>query len=84
MEISIIDILWYLSLLLSEILGRYELYSKSPSSSSHTQPIFILIVDDELDINLSLKISLQDIGFQVDAFDDPILALDNFKILLTK
>ena len=63
-------------LLLSEISGRYELHAQS---SSHTQPIFILIVDDEPDINLLLKICLENNGFQVDAFDDPILALDNFK-----
>ena len=43
------------------------------------RPIFILIVDDEPDINLLLKICLENNDFQVDAFDDPILALDNFK-----
>src|SRR5919198_4216739 len=39
----------------------------------------IFVVDDEPDINLSLKIALEENGFQVDAFDDPIVALDNFK-----
>ena len=43
------------------------------------RPIFILIVDDEPDINLLFKICLENNGFQVDTFDDPILALDNFK-----
>ena len=36
-------------------------------------------INDEPDINLLLKIWLESNGFQVDAFDDPILALDNFK-----
>src|ERR671931_2739122 len=39
----------------------------------------ILIVDNEPDINLSLKIFLEENGFQVDTFDDPIIALDNFR-----
>jgi two-component system, OmpR family, response regulator ChvI len=39
----------------------------------------ILIVDDEPDVNLSLKIALETNGFEVDTFNDPIMALDNFK-----
>src|SRR5919199_4878121 len=39
----------------------------------------VLIVDDEPDVNLSLKIALEENGFEVDAFDDPVMALDNFK-----
>ena len=40
----------------------------------------IFVVDDEPDINLTIKAALeQENGFEVDAFDDPIIALDNFK-----
>ena len=39
----------------------------------------ILIVDNEPDINLSLKIFLEENGFEVDTYDDPIIALDNFR-----
>lgn len=39
----------------------------------------IMIVDDEPDINLALKIVLEDKGFRVDTFEDPLLALDNFR-----
>ena len=39
----------------------------------------ILVVDDEPDVNFTLKITLEDKGFKVDAFDDPLLALENFK-----
>ena len=39
----------------------------------------ILIVDDEPDVNLSLKMVLEDRGFDVDAFDDPLAALENFR-----
>lgn len=40
----------------------------------------ILIVDDEPDVALTLKVTLEDNGFKVDAFDDPLLALENFKV----
>jgi two-component system, OmpR family, response regulator ChvI len=40
----------------------------------------IFVVDDEPDINLTIKTALQEEnGFEVDAFDDPTVALDNFK-----
>jgi DNA-binding response OmpR family regulator len=39
----------------------------------------ILIVDDEPDICLTLASILEDNGFAVDTFDDPLLALDDFR-----
>jgi len=39
----------------------------------------VLIVDDEPDVNLVVKIVLEENGFQVDSFTDPLLALENFK-----
>ena len=39
----------------------------------------ILLVDDEYDIALAFKISLENNGFTVDAFNDPEEALSNFK-----
>jgi DNA-binding response OmpR family regulator len=39
----------------------------------------ILYVDDEPDITYSFKIGLEDNGFVVDTFNDPELALSNFK-----
>src|ERR671931_1603047 len=39
----------------------------------------VLIVDDEPDVKLALKIALEENGFKADAFDDPIIALDNFR-----
>ena len=39
----------------------------------------LLIVDNEPDINLSLKIFLKENSFDVDTFEDPIIALDNFR-----
>ena len=39
----------------------------------------ILIVDDEPDITIALKMHLEILGFQVDAFTDPVYALAQFK-----
>ena len=38
----------------------------------------ILIVDDEDDINLLFKMVLEDNGYKVDTFNDPLEALQNF------
>jgi DNA-binding response OmpR family regulator len=39
----------------------------------------ILVVDDEPDITLSLKLCLDENGVKVDSFNDALLALRNFK-----
>ena len=39
----------------------------------------ILIVDDEPDVNLALRIVLEDNNFIVDSFNDPLRALENYK-----
>jgi two-component system, OmpR family, response regulator ChvI len=40
----------------------------------------ILLVDDEPDITFSFNIGLEDYGFVVDSFNDPLLALSSFKV----
>ena len=39
----------------------------------------ILIVDDESDTSMTLKVILENYNYIVDSFDDPIIALKNFK-----
>ena len=39
----------------------------------------ILLVDDEVDITMVYTMGLQDNGFKVDAFNDPLQALSDFK-----
>jgi DNA-binding response OmpR family regulator len=41
--------------------------------------IRVLIVDDEPDVNLAVKIALEQEDYEVDAFKDPLLALKNFR-----
>ena len=38
----------------------------------------ILLVDNEPDIAVAFKIGLEDNGFAVDAYNDPLEALSNF------
>jgi DNA-binding response OmpR family regulator len=40
----------------------------------------ILLVDDDPDITFSFKIGLEDNGFVVDAYNDPLLALSSYKV----
>ena len=40
----------------------------------------ILVIDDEPDLTYTLKNILEDNGFEVDTFNDPILALNNYKV----
>jgi two-component system, OmpR family, response regulator ChvI len=39
----------------------------------------VLLVDDEPDLNLTIKMILEDNGFKVDSFTDPLSALENYK-----
>src|SRR5918995_2338483 len=39
----------------------------------------VLLVDDEPDLNFTLKMVLEENGFKVDSFTDPLSALENFK-----
>lgn len=39
----------------------------------------ILVVDDEPDVDFALRKVLEGYGFEVDSFDDPILALEHFR-----
>ena len=38
-----------------------------------------LLVDDEPDVTYTIQKILEDHGFKVDSFNDPILALNNYK-----
>jgi two-component system response regulator ChvI len=39
----------------------------------------ILIIDDDPDITITLRMSLEDNGFSVDSYTDPVLAYENFR-----
>ena len=39
----------------------------------------VLVVDDEPDITMSFKLTLENAGFIVDGYHDPLIALSNFK-----
>jgi DNA-binding response OmpR family regulator len=51
---------------------------REPTTTTTTRKK-ILVVDDEPDINLTLKVALEEYGFEVEVFDSAILTLDNFR-----
>ncbi len=40
----------------------------------------ILVIDDEPDLTYTLEKVLEDNGFKVESFNDPLLALNNYKV----
>ena len=40
----------------------------------------ILVIDDESDVTFTIRNILEDNGFEVDTFNDPILSLNNYKV----
>ena len=49
------------------------------NSSSNKKKNRILLVDDETDVNYTFETVLEENGFTVDSFDNPVLALNDFK-----
>ena len=49
------------------------------SNNGSNSPRKILIVDDEPDITSTFDMILQMNGFEVNSYNDPLLALSNFK-----
>jgi DNA-binding response OmpR family regulator len=61
------------------ILDGSRKQQQEPRRSSKSKKYRILIVDDESDIALSLRMGLEIGGFKVDSFIDPQTALSKFK-----
>jgi DNA-binding response OmpR family regulator len=53
--------------------------TKSRLTNNNKSTKKILVIDDEDDVNLVFKIVLQENGFKVDTFSNPLIALENFK-----
>jgi CheY-like chemotaxis protein len=53
--------------------------TSDPSSQQEGKKKKILFVDDEPDMTTILKMALKRIGFGIDIFNDPVLALESFK-----
>jgi FixJ family two-component response regulator len=49
-------------------------------SNNNTKSKRILLVDDEVDVISTFKMILEMNGFEVDAYNDPLAALSNFKL----
>jgi DNA-binding response OmpR family regulator len=53
--------------------------TKSRLTNNNKSTKKILVIDDEDYVNLVFKIVLQENGFKVDTFSNPLIALENFK-----
>jgi CheY-like chemotaxis protein len=51
----------------------------SNNNNNNNKKKRILMVDDEIDVNYTFEAVLEENGFVVDSFDNPVLALNNFK-----
>ncbi len=54
-------------------------FRQNNTGSTSITPSKLMAVDDEADITLTLKLVLEESGFLVDIFNDPKIALFNFK-----
>ena len=61
----------------SDIMVRKRCNQKKVISNNKVKKI--LLVDDEPDVIYAIKNMLEDNGFQIDSFNDPMLALDNYQ-----
>jgi CheY-like chemotaxis protein len=59
--------------------SEVDLRTPAIAGTSSDERRRILIIDDEPDISLALESVLEGSGFRVDSFNDPLLALKNFK-----
>jgi CheY-like chemotaxis protein len=57
----------------------YELITMMKKKNNNNNDNKILLVDDEPNITSLFSIALEDCGFIVDLFNDPLLALETFK-----
>ena len=62
----------------SDIIVRKRCNQKKVLSNNKVKKI--LLVDDELDVIYAIKNVLEDNGFQIDSFNDPILALKSYRM----
>jgi CheY-like chemotaxis protein len=54
-------------------------YNRASTSQPFLEKKKILVVNDEPDVTNMLKMTLERIGFRVDTFNDPVLALKDYK-----
>ena len=62
---------------MSQLQQEPDLTVLEPSISSQKKRI--LVVDDEVDITTIFKLALERVDFQVDVYNDPLLALTDYK-----
>jgi CheY-like chemotaxis protein len=54
-------------------------YNRASTSQPFPEEKKILVVNDEPDVTTMFKMTLERVGFRVDTFNDPVLALKSYK-----
>ena len=62
------------------MLNSYNIRKTIIENDVKTKTKKILLVDDEPDVTYTIKKIVEDNGFKADSFNDPILALNNYKV----
>jgi len=62
------------------MLYSYNIRKTIMKNDVKTKTKKILLVDDEPDVTYTIKKIVEDNGFKADSFNDPILALNNYKV----
>ena len=60
-------------------LGQLQQDSSTSLKPSSSQKKRILVVDDEVDITTVFRLCLEEADLQVDVYNDPLLALSDYK-----
>jgi DNA-binding NtrC family response regulator len=64
----------------SHIDSRPTIAAENVKNNNHSKRTYkILVVDDERDITSVIKKGLKNNGFEVDTYNDPVLALEKFR-----
>jgi two-component system, OmpR family, response regulator ChvI len=81
-ELSVIALLSISQFLHASFNGRPRIDNKNRGATENPksqEPRRILVVDDEKDITMVFKVTLERAGFKVEVFNDPLEALSQFK-----
>jgi CheY-like chemotaxis protein len=81
-ELSVIVLLSISQFLHASFNGRPRIDNKNRGATENPksqEPRRILVVDDEKDITMVFKVTLERAGFKVEVFNDPLEALSQFK-----
>lgn len=64
---------------MQDMTDQKETITKVSSTMRPSESYLVMLVDDDRDITEVLKLGLEGLGFSVDTYNDPLIALSEFK-----